>query len=117
MTTDYRLTRSDLEREGLPLELEAYPYYPEGIHIPVSEVGTIIVTDPWCAPPEHSDPTVWCTLGVYDYEMAGDAAMIDLERADLASAVIHLMCELRHDAEWPARAIAQVSQWFAEGKG
>lgn len=117
MDTDLRLTREQLEAEGLPLELEAYPYYPQGVMIPVSEVGTIIVTEPWEAPPEHSDPLAWCTLGVYDYEMGGESAMIDLEREFLATAVITLCATIRHDDHWLDEAIRRVQRWFDEGKG
>ena len=115
---DWRLTRERLEAECLPLELEAYDYYPEGVHIPVSWVGCIIVTDPWEAPPEHSDPEVWCTLGVYAADGdGGDAAMIDLRREELSEAVIDLLCKIRHDDAWLRNANVKINQWFSEGRG
>jgi len=112
---DWRLTRERLEAEQLPLELEAYDYYPEGVHIPVSWAGCIIVTDPW-----ESDKPVetYCTLGVYGVQMeTGDNTMIDLKREELAPAVITLMTEFRHDDQWLTRANEQIARWFLEGKG
>jgi hypothetical protein len=118
VSADWRLTRERLEAERLPLELEAYDYYPEGVHIPVSWVGCVIVTGPWEAPPERSDPAAWCTLGVYAIDGdGGDAAMIDLRREELSGAVVELLCEIRHDDDWLRNANQRIRGWFAEGRG
>lgn len=112
---DWRLTRERLGAEGLPLELEAYDYYPEGIHIPVSMAGCIIVTGPWC-----SDKPVetHVTLGTYAVDGdGGDCRMIDLERTELADRVLDLLCKIRHDADWVKNAGEMIDQWFTEGKG
>lgn len=117
-TTDYRLTSDQLRENCLPQELEAYPYYPEGIHIPVGDDYYVIVTEPWEAPPEHSDPSVWCTLGVYSCDGRDGGTMIDLKReTELEGAVIWLLTAIRHDELWLDEACATIDRWFVEGKG
>lgn len=112
MGTDYRLTSDDLRANHLPLELEAYPYYPEGIHIPVSEVGCIILTDT----SELDVPSV--ELGVYNYEMDGcDSISIDIPLDELEDTVLHLLIEIRHTEMWCLQAKGQIEQWFDEGRG
>lgn len=109
---DYRLNAGDLKANHLPQELEAYPYYPEGIHIPVSEVGTIIITET----SELDVPSV--EVGVYNYEMDGvDSASIDIPLDELEDTVLHLMIDIRHTDEWCFQARLQIEQWFDEGRG
>lgn len=124
---DWRLTSDQLRAEHLPQECEAYPWYPQGIEIPVrtgipqgSDEGFyIVITEPWEAPPEHSDPDVWCTLGVYAYDGRNSGScMIDLKReTELESAVVYLLTAIRHDDDWLSHAESQIEEWFREGKG
>ncbi len=111
---DYRLNAGDLKANYLPLELEAYPYYPQGIHIPVSEVGCIIITDTSELPPEV--PSV--EVGVYNYEMDGaDSISIDIPLTELEDTIIHLLAEIRHTDNWCLEAKGLIEQWFDEGRG
>ena len=110
--TDWRLTAGDLRANHLPQELEAYPYYPEGIHIPVSTCGTIIITET----SELKVPSV--EVGVYDYEMSGiDSISIDIPLDELEDTILHLMIDIRHTDNWIREACGLINQWFDEGRG
>ncbi len=109
---DYRLTSDDLRANHLPQELEAYPYYPEGIHIPVGTCGTIIITET----SELTVPSV--EVGVYDYEMSGiESESIDIPLDELEDTILHLMIDFRHDENWIHEAVSQILTWFDEGRG
>jgi hypothetical protein len=110
--SQYRLSAGDLRHNHLPQELEAYPFYPEGIHIPVSEVGTIILT-----PTGELDVPCF-ELGVYDYEMSSEGAIsIDIPLTELEDSILHLMIEIRQDRNWVHNANLLVQRWFDEGRG
>ena len=109
---DYRLNAGDLKANNLPLELEAYPYYPEGIHIPVKEVGNIIIT----STAELEVPAV--EVGVYDYEMTSNEAIsIDIPLEELEDTIIILLATIKQDQNWILGASAQVQEWFELGRG
>lgn len=93
------LTVDDLRAEGLPLDVEAFPFYPAGVEIYVggttAPLGVMILTD-------DSDLSDHVALGCYDIEQT-DGIIVDVSRPLLADAITYLLSP-PEGVEWQAWA-------------
>lgn len=88
---DYRMSGDDLAGWGLPRGIDAYPHYPEGVHIPAGEVGNVVVTDDAEAGPSH------VRVGVYDADMSENVSLVEVPKDKLEATVAQVMFAARTD--------------------